>query len=85
MHPTQYPESWNKAVKYIQAKDKRLTFNAEFRPLFKAVKQEMREEGCHEKVLSSRAKAKVLEILKTKAALKTAAEQSGAGQDEVQP
>lgn len=53
--------------------------------MFAAVKQEMREEGCHEKVLKDRAKAKVLEILKTKAALKTAAEQGGAGQEEVQP
>ncbi len=63
-HPTQAPVSWNKAVKYIKAKDVRLTFNARFRPLFAALKKEMREEGCHESIVKERAKEKAKAILK---------------------
>jgi hypothetical protein len=80
------PVSWNKAVKYIKAKDKRLTYNATFKPLFAQVKQEMREEGCHESVLKRRAKKKTKELIKNKLALATvAAQQGSAGQEEVQP
>ena len=71
------PLSWNKAVKYIKAKDKRMTYNAIFKPLFAQVKQEMRDEGCHESVLKSRAKKKTKELIKNKLALATVAAQQG--------
>lgn len=77
--------SWNNAVDYIKAKDKRLSYNSIFVPIFEEVKKELRAEGCHESVLKSRAKKKTKEIVKAHFAAKFAAEQSSAGQEEVQP
>lgn len=80
------PVSWNRAVHLIKAKDKRLTYNAMFVPLYKSVKQEMREEGCHESVLKRRAKTKTKELIKNKLALATVAAQQGSTVEEaIQP
>lgn len=81
--PSNNPVSWNKAVKYIKAKDARLTYNLTFKPLYDTVKKEMRDEGTHKSVLKRRAKAKVKELIKAKFALATAAQQVGAEQEKV--
>lgn len=62
--PANYTVNWDKARKYIVDKDKRMTYNNRFRPLYKVVKKEMREEGCHNKEVNKRAKQKVKNIIK---------------------
>jgi hypothetical protein len=57
-----------------------------FKPLYAQVKQEMREEGCHESVLHKRAKEKTKELIKAKLAVAAITpEQSGQVQEGLQP
>lgn len=83
--PAKYPQNWPAAIKYITAKDKRMAFNAIFRPVYAALYQEMREEGCVKNEAKRRAKAKAKEFTKAKLATQAATKQGGAGQDQVQP
>lgn len=80
-HPTMNPVSWNKAVKYIKAKDKRTQFNGLFRPLYAQLYKEMVEEGCVNKEAKRRAKAKAKEMVKAQLAVVPPA-QSGEAQQE---
>ena len=70
--PEMNPVSWNKAVTYVKAKDKRLAFNAAFKPLFEQCKKELRDEGCHESQVKVRAKQKAKALAKTQLAVTAA-------------
>lgn len=83
--PAKYPRSWPAAIKYVTALDRRMQFNAIFRPAYAAIYQEMREEGCVKNEAKRRAKEKAKEFTKAQLAAKAAAQQGGAGQDQVQP
>lgn len=93
-NPMAYPTNWNKSIKYLNAKYKRATFNAIFRPLFADIYRTDIQEylaGGHKlnaalkKGMKQHAKEKAIEITKAKLALKAAAKQSGAEQEAVQP
>lgn len=83
-HPSQNPESWNKAVKYVQRKDKTLKFNTIFRPLYAQLYKESVEAylaGGHKLTteikqgLKEDAKDKAKDITKTQLASQVAAQQ----------
>jgi hypothetical protein len=38
--PTDYPKNWNEVIKYMNTRDRRLTFNRVFKPLFIKIYQE---------------------------------------------
>lgn len=82
--PYEYPVNWNKAVKYIQAKDRQLSFNKTFRPLFLQIYNEDIKTylaGGHKltsylkKEIKQNAKEKAKEIIKTQAEVKAASQQ----------
>lgn len=83
-HPSQNPESWNHAVKYVQRKDKTLKFNAIFRPLYAQIFKEDVDSflaGGHKlthelkKGFKENAKDKAKEIIKAQLASQITTEQ----------
>ena len=89
-NPMDYPANWNNAIKYIQAKDRRMAFNNIFKPLFKktfAADIKMYQAAGHKlsyglrKQIKENAKQKAKETTKTQLAVKAAIEQSGKGQE----
>lgn len=93
-NPANYHVNWNGAIKYLNAKDRRTTFNNIFRPLFADIYRTDIQEylaGGHKlnaalkKGMKQHAKEKAIEITKAKIALQAAAKQSSAEQEAVQP
>ena len=93
-NPYNYPKNWNNAIKYINAKDRRMAFNKIFRPLFAdifAADVKAYLAGGHKltsalkKQMRLYAKEKASEITKTKLAAQTTAQQSFKEQEDVLP
>lgn len=92
LDPNKCVVSWNKAVKYIQAKDKRLAFNAIFKPAYAEMKaRDIKEYLAGGHKLTTHLKKEIMEYAKEKAkafakaqiASKAAAQQGGQKQEAV--
>lgn len=92
--PEVYPVNWNNAVRYVNAKDKRLSFNKIFKPLVVEIYQQDLKEyvaGGHKlttemkRTLKYNAKEKAKDITKTQIAIKAAEKQSHKEREDVLP
>lgn len=90
--PEDYPQNWTRAVKTLDAQQKRLQFNAIFKPLYRQLLNEgikdylsagYKMTGTVRKTLKYNAKQKAKEITKAELASKAAAEQSNQEQENV--
>ena len=88
-HPLDYPTNWNNVIKYMEAKDKRMQFNALFRSLFKPIYIEdlkVYTDAGHKlspalkKEMKQYAKEKAKKIVKTQLAAKAPVQQGEQGQ-----
>lgn len=93
-YPPDHRINWNKAIKYLNAKDRSLSFNAIFRPLFEEIYvTDIKEylslghklNSALKKGIRQYAKEKAKELTKTQLALKAPAQQSGPEQESVLP
>ncbi len=90
--PRKYPVNWSNAIKYVKAKDKSLTFNTVFKPIFAEIfRADVKAylAGGHKlttglkKAMKENAKQKAKEIAQAQIEVKAAFKQSGEGQEQV--